>query len=271
MKPSPNIGRREFLLPKWNYWVRFWPFGVVLVITFGSGLAILGYHPAFAHPAVSLSPGTIKPTLDLQPGDYLKYASWIFIALSVTILTVTGVMAYFAVHHENRRTELFHRLEEAWKTKLENDVPNQIAALFSEESKKLGELVSQMTKYQFSKPLEERYLLMDFARKALWTNISVELMAAQKSSDGDRSIELWDLFFRGQTALRMLLSDDEKQVYGGLGYFYALADDERGFVPVHELWELLCLLNGQARFTPFNLRATVKLGSKIGRSFKDCA
>ena len=174
--------------------------------------------------------------------------------------------------HEERIREDGRRLEERLKS-VRQEVGDQVNLVIGKKlEKKLNELSRQAQdrivaylEEDFTEPLERRYLSTEYVRNGIWVQVSSRMNDAIARNDHVEVTQLWNRFFKGQVALRQLLSAEEKDVFTGLCSLRVFA--RQGFVPKDSLWKLVILLKEQGRLNWENVDMARRLGRDIGRRF----
>jgi hypothetical protein len=228
-----------------------------------------------------------RPSSHQLSGIPLQAITWVFFALSGAVILITFVITYFVAQHESRRESFEKQREAHFESILDLKVQQMIdqrsgeivEGLRDEVNEAKGQLRSirasiRTTAYEFintdfNEPFETRMLHSEYTRVELWTKIGPHIAKAMSGQDAAQFLSLWEYFTKGQLALRQILSSDQAEIFSGLGFFWALAQDPRQLVPKNKLWKLIGLLNKQGRLEADNLIAVKKLGDIIGKSTRD--
>lgn len=134
--------------------------------------------------------------------------------------------------------------------------------------RKIDERVADYLEKDFSRPLEERYLKMEFVYLGVWEKVSENMSAALNNKDFPKLINLWNQLYVAQIALRQMLSSDDMEVGNGMAVLMSTA--KLRLVPPETLWDFVCLLKKQRRLCPENLALAEEMGRGLEKTFKDC-
>jgi hypothetical protein len=228
-------------------------FGVAI---FSSLIAIVSLIALLAFNTITL----IKKMKDNFDTDIKGYKEQI---KEITV-NLSGDINQFKNNIDDRVALIDKNIMESVDNKLREDYFK-----FSEKAnRRIVEYLEDLDK-DFSLPLEERYLSMEYVYLDIWERISEEMMVAWGQQDSRKFFTFWNKLYVTQLALRQTLSGDQQDVFTGMGSLRAIASE--GLVSVDILWEFISVLKKQGRLSPENLALARELGRDIGKTFRDRA
>lgn len=198
-------------------------------------------------------------------------ASWgiIFVTIALIVATIIPFVQSLMI---NRRIE---KELETLDSKIDTAIRIATYRRLDSEVKELvayahGEL-QKILQNDLSRPLEQRYLLVQYLRNGIWGKLQKPLLSDLENHNYVGILERVRFILSTDTALRQMLSSNPGDVYTGTARLLDLVNKHRESIPTNLLWRFVCLLSQQQRFrTSASLAMASKLCEALGKRLFDC-
>ncbi|MGE0090912.1 MAG: hypothetical protein AB7S50_15695 [Bacteroidales bacterium] len=261
---------------------------ITIIMIFLSSCDDLGTNNNVSQANKNISELNLKNNPMKENIDYFHvWTGWIEVSvltLTAAILAMTlfvGIYTTLTIKNSSKQVEMaerrisdFQRSYDEQRNRIENKIENidieiknrvndyissKIDSKIKNTIDKTEKFIVQSLDRDFSGPLEKRYLLAEYLLNSIWNSISNKIAECISSN---RIIEiplLLNKLSSGQLAVRQLLSNDEKDIFTGLGTLRVMANNN--LLSSEYFWKLIVLLNKQNRFSQNNYYLSKQIGS----------